>query len=128
MECGVDYSVSCRRRPYFATTQLPRNANTVTKTAVGMVELLPSLLVNRASGPQIALKTTATHMAVIAMEAHISQMRRWSIHLRPSIAVGGCDMVDISTPPFEANSDVGRLGSHQGWPGSLSPRCPEQTS
>ena len=40
------------RKPYLATTQVPRNANTVTKTAVGMVELVPSLLLNLASAPR----------------------------------------------------------------------------
>jgi len=63
----------CDRNPYFATIHVPRNANTVTKTAVGMVELLPSLLLNLASGPQIAVMKTATHMAVIARDAHISR-------------------------------------------------------
>ena len=61
------------RKPFLATTQVPRNANTVTKIAVGMVELFPSLLLNLASGPQIAVMKTATHMAAIATDAHISR-------------------------------------------------------
>jgi hypothetical protein len=44
----------------------------VTKTAVGIVELLPSLLLKCASGAQIAVTKTATHIAVIASDAHIS--------------------------------------------------------
>jgi hypothetical protein len=40
----------CRRKPYLATIQVPRNANTVTKIALRMVELLPSTLLS-ASGP-----------------------------------------------------------------------------
>ena len=41
-----------------------------------MVELLPSLLLNLASGPQIAVTITATHMAVIASDARISGISR----------------------------------------------------
>jgi hypothetical protein len=64
----------------FATIQVPRNAKNVTKTAVGMVEPLPSVLLNLASGPQIAVMDTATHMAVIASDAHSSGISRSDAH------------------------------------------------
>jgi hypothetical protein len=90
------YSFRCRK-PYLATTQVPRNANTVTKMAVGMVEWLPSTLLKFASGPQIAVMNTATHMAVIASDAHISGMSGSDDHRGRSLATreGSCDMVDI---------------------------------
>ena len=79
---------------HLGATPVPRHANTVTKTAVGMVELLPSLLLNLASGPQIAVMNTATHMAVIASDAHISGTSR-NDH-RSRSAGGSCEIVDIS--------------------------------
>jgi hypothetical protein len=68
-----------------------------------MVELFPSLLLNLASGPQIAVMKTATHMAVIASDAHISGMSR-SDHRGRSWATGEglCDMVDIVYTPFRS--------------------------
>jgi hypothetical protein len=89
------------RKAFLATTQVPRNANTVTKTAVGMLELLPSVLLNLASGPQIAVTNTATHMAVIASDPHTSGMSR-SDHRGRSWTTpeGSCDIVDISFTPF----------------------------
>ena len=74
----------------------------MTKTAVGMVELFPSLLLNLASGPQIAVMKTATHMAVIASDAHISGMSRSDHHRGRSCTTreGSCDIVDIFDPPF----------------------------
>jgi hypothetical protein len=50
------------------------------KTADGIVELFPSLLLNFASGPQIAVMKTATHIAVIASDAHISGMSHRDDH------------------------------------------------
>ena len=96
-QTGPSYCFRCCRNPCLATTQVPRNANTVTKTAVGMVELFPSLLLNLASGPQIAVMKTATHMAVIASDAHISGMSRNDHHRGRSCTTreGSCDMVDI---------------------------------
>jgi hypothetical protein len=77
---------------------VPKNAPTVTKTAVGIVELLPSTLLNVAFGPQIAVTNTATHIAVIASDAHISGTRRSDDHRSRSCTTGegSCDMVDIS--------------------------------
>ena len=68
---------------------------------VGMVELFPSLLLNLASGPQIAVTKTATHMAVIASDAHISGMSRSDHRGRSwTTGEGSCDMVDIFLHPL----------------------------
>ena len=69
----------------------------VTKTAVGMVELLPSVLLNLASGPQIAVTKTAIHIAVIASDAHISGTSRSDRRSRSwRTSEGSCVIVDIS--------------------------------
>jgi hypothetical protein len=101
VELDAGQSFCCCLKPYLATTQVPRNAKTVTKTAVGMVELLPSLLLNLASGPQIAVRKTAIHIAVIASDAHISETRRRN-HRGRSWAIweGSCDRVDILQTSF----------------------------
>ncbi|HEX6763577.1 MAG TPA: hypothetical protein VF094_12335 [Gaiellaceae bacterium] len=52
----------------------------MTKTAVGMDELLPLLPLNCALGPQIAVTNTAIHMDVMASDAHISGIRRRDDH------------------------------------------------
>jgi len=77
-----------------------------------MVELLPSLLLNLASGPQIAVMKTATHMAVIASDAHISGMSR-SDRQRgrsPTLCEGSCDRVDIVFASFFSIFTCGRFG------------------
>jgi hypothetical protein len=60
------------------------------------------LLVNLASGPQIAVTKTATHMAVIDSDAHISGIRGTDDHRDGSRTAGDgpCDMVDIVYTPF----------------------------
>jgi hypothetical protein len=97
-----DHSFGCCRNPCRATAQVPRNANTVTKTAVGIVELLPSTLLNLASGPHIAVMKTATHIAVIASDAHISGMARSDHHRGRSrtTRAGSCGIIDIFFAPF----------------------------
>jgi hypothetical protein len=69
-----------------------------------MVELLPSTALNLASGPQIAVVNTATHMAVIASEAHISRTSRSDDHRGRSCTAreGSCDIVDIFYTPFRS--------------------------
>src|SRR3974377_2153867 len=72
-----------------------------------MVELLPSTLLNLASGPQIAVTKTATHMAVIASDAHISGISR-SDHRGRSVTArdGSRDIVDISYTPLHCRSSA----------------------
>ena len=96
-------SLLCCRKPCLATIHVPRNAKKVTKTAVGMVELLPSTPWNCASGPQIAVTKTATHMAAMASDAHISGTARSTDQLGRSRATGGdpCDIVDMFHTPFQ---------------------------
>jgi hypothetical protein len=76
----------------------------VTKIAVGIVELLPSLLLNCASGPQIAVMKTATHMDVIASDVHASGMscRNHQRVRSPTGREGPCEIVDKVSTSFHA--------------------------
>jgi hypothetical protein len=74
------------------------NANSATKTPVGMLEPLPSLLWKTALGPQTEATATAIHIAKIASDAHISRARSSTVHPRSeTVPLGGCEIVDIST-------------------------------
>jgi hypothetical protein len=86
------------------------DAKRATATPEGMVVLdVPAPLVETKSGPQIALTETATHIAVIASDAHISLMRKSAAHVPSWMdAAGGCEMLDMSRllsqekPPWHA--------------------------
>jgi hypothetical protein len=64
-----------RPRAYFATAHVPMAANSATKTPIGMVEPLPSLLWKTALGPQTEATATAIHIAKIASDAQTSLLR-----------------------------------------------------
>ena len=71
-------------KPYFATTQVPIEANTATAIPDGIVVVLaPEPLDETKSGPHTALIATALHMAKIASDAHISGTSTWD-HIRVS--------------------------------------------
>jgi hypothetical protein len=94
----------------------------VTRTAVAMVELFPSLLPNLVSGPQIAVMKTATYRAAIASDAHISGMSG-SDHRDRSCATreGSCDIVHRLHVLSKAQSSRGGV-----WETSAYVRIPTQ--
>jgi hypothetical protein len=87
-----------RLKPYFATAQLPMAAKNATMTPDGIVALsLPPLLVVTRSGPQTAVTATATHIAVIAREAHTSRTISEAQPRSGTAPEGECECVLIST-------------------------------
>ena len=89
-----------RAKPCFATAHDPMHANRATMTPDGIVVLLPPapLLATR-SGPHTAETATATHIAVIAKDAHVSATRSCTVRGRRSATTpdGGCEIVDTFT-------------------------------
>src|SRR5262249_60093895 len=99
----------------FATAHVPIDANSATKTPVGIVDPFPSLLWKTASGPQTEETATAIHIAKIVSDAHMS--RAWSNSVHPpseTPPVGGCEIVDISHLLPRSHSSSTRTGVHQG--------------
>ena len=72
---SVGYSAR-RRKPYFATAQVPMVANIATAIPEGIVVPLPSLLWETRSGPHTEATATAIHIAAIASDAHVSATSR----------------------------------------------------
>jgi hypothetical protein len=75
----MPYSAPCRKAR-FATDALAKNAKNATKIAEGIVVELPPLLVLTKFGPYTASNNTASHIMLIATEAHISRILRSSAH------------------------------------------------
>ena len=109
---GLHFSVLRRPKPYFATTQVPIEANTATAIPDGIVVLfVPEPLTETKSGPHTAQIATTTHIAVIASDAHISGTSTSPAHRRFSGAIPeeGCDAVDISHLLFSRSVSGGRI-------------------
>jgi hypothetical protein len=86
-------------------TQVAKNANKLTTTADGTVEVLvPAPVLDTMFGPQAAVKSTESHTTAIASDAHISLRLRTTRHVgQLAGAAGSWDML-VMASSFVASS------------------------